>query len=192
MVALSGLLVPFIAAAALSSLFQGCESAESYAAETNVKADENNDSNNDSNNGNNNGNDSGNGGGGNNGNDPGNGGGGGDTTKPSATTPSLTWDTSVQVYKLTITPQISTITQNGNVTVALTVGNPTPGLTYEWIAKDSALGKIAKDQQVAGGTRAIYTGTVFTGARQEIRVVEFQNGNKTASYGWAQVTQKAQ
>ena len=177
---LAGIVLPLIALLALSSLIQGCESAESFAAETGVEPGEGG--------GSNNGNNADIGGGG----TGGNGTGGGGTTRPDSTSSSLTWDTSTQVYKIKINPQTSTITQNGNPTVSLTVANPVSGHTYEWIAKDADLGSIAKDPQTADGSKCTYSGTTFTGARQEIRVAEFLNNTKTTNYGWAQVTQTAQ
>lgn len=174
---LAGIVLPLIALLALSSLIQGCESAESFAAETGVEPSEGGGSNN-------NGSQTG---------DPTGGtGSGGGTTRPDSTSSSLTWDTSIQVYKIKINPQTSTITQNGNPTVSLTVANPVSGHTYEWIAKDADLGSIAKDPQTADGSKCTYSGTTFTGARQEIRVAEFLNNTKTTNYGWAQVTQTAQ
>jgi len=174
---LAGIVLPLIALLALSSLIQGCESAESFAAETGVEPSEGGGSNNN---------------GSQTGGPTGGTGSGGGTTRPDSTSSSLTWDTSIQVYKIKINPQTSTITQNGNPTVSLTVANPVSGHTYEWIAKDADLGSIAKDPQTADGSKCTYSGTTFTGARQEIRVAEFLNNTKTTNYGWAQVTQTAQ
>ncbi|MGI5869323.1 MAG: hypothetical protein ACOX9C_07770 [Kiritimatiellia bacterium] len=159
-----------LALMALSVLFHGCETAESYAAEKDVEPSASPSSNDRRD------------------NDRYNPDVGGGAAQPGAVNPQITWDTSIQNYSLTIDPPNPTISQNSN-SVTLTVKNPKPGCTYRWEVKDANLGKT--DPQSADGQQCIYTGTRFTGQQQEVRVTEFRNNIKTSNYGWARVTHQA-
>lgn len=170
-------IVFFSIAIGFCCLFQGCESAESYADESGVEANKNNDSDN----GNNNGNDSGNGGGGT-GVTPGGG-------TDNGNDPTFT-SSSVVAFKLS--PGETTISRNERK--RFTIPNPKSGYVYKWELDKGSIGKLTPDPEVSNDTAYYYQGTEFPagGAAQKILVVGTQSGSNIRHEGMATVTHQAQ
>ena len=164
-----------IALLALSSLIQGCESAESFAAETGVEPGEGG--------GSNNGNNADIGGGG----TGGNGTGGGGTNNSNDPTFNQS-----SVVAFTLSPENATISPN-EPRKRFTVPKPLSGYVYTWELDNDSIGELTPDSSVSNGTAYYYQGTEFPagGAKQNIFVVGKRSGSNVRHEGRATVTHQA-
>jgi len=162
-----------IALMALSFLFQGCESAESYASETGVEAGEN--------------------GGGNGGGNPDTGGGGtggGGTGGGTNNSNDPTFNPS-SVDAFYLEPKETTISRNERK--RFTIPSPRSGYAYTWRLENGSIGELTRDSTVSTGTAYYYQGTEFPagGATQKILVVGTLSGSNIRHEGRATVTHQA-
>ena len=158
---LAGIVLPLIALLALSSLIQGCESAESFAAETGVEPSDGGDSNNGSDNG---------------GNDPDNGGGG------------TGGGTDYEYRNLAVSPPSAVHTSAGNFTIFEVAQQA--GYTYSWTLSDPTWGSVAPSTgtRVTYSTRTIPgSGTQV----QTLTVTGIRSGSNVRYRGTATVTHQA-
>ena len=162
---LTGIALPLIALMALAALFQGCESAESYASETGVEPSEGGGGNN---------------GGDNDGTDPDNDDGSVDGYRNLAITPPAS----------TLTPTGGSNTSQIQF-VSLSI-SPLSGYTYRWTLSDASLGTLSQKtgasvQYTASPTSYPASGSVL----QTITVTGTRSGADVRYRGTATVTHQA-